>query len=66
MLSSVIQRRGVHRRIREPFEALWKARGANMGRHCQDWRIQGARAIRPGLVLRSRRCVRLCFAQSLR
>lgn len=35
----------VHQGVFFALEAIWQAGGADMGRHCQDWRVQGARAL---------------------
>ena len=44
------------RRVRRPPEAHRQDRGAQVGRPGQDGVLQGARAVRPGLVLHPRRC----------
>lgn len=48
--------------LRRSPEAYWQDRGPQVGRPGQDCFLQGARPVRPGLVLHSCRCARALLA----
>ncbi len=56
----VPQRRGLHRGLRLPPQAIRQAGDSHLGRRRQDLVLARARPVRPGLVLCPRRCVASC------